>query len=148
MLILQAPFYLEGADFKDANFTGALLNNAKFELHKLSDKQVLSLHYEDPHARDYIKAIYKYMNKYKHEKSKHEDGFKHAEELIYSFINRHPYDQNGQNLLLKEFLANPILRFTSKLHEELSTVHKNIKKGNSAVPVTVHVVEPNNNRPT
>jgi hypothetical protein len=67
---------------------GARLNGADFKLEQFTRQQVLSFHYKDIHAIEYVNAIYDYIEQ--NEESRHKLGFQRARLLILSFINNHP----------------------------------------------------------
>ncbi|HSW69832.1 MAG TPA: pentapeptide repeat-containing protein, partial [Gammaproteobacteria bacterium] len=120
--------YLQGADFKNANMLGAKLKGAHFDFNQFTKEQVLTFHYEDPYALSFINAIYEYMEKNKDKESKHKEGFERARQFILSFIHHEPYNENGQNLIVKAFLEKDPSFFGSTLRTKLLDVQKNISE--------------------
>lgn len=97
---------LTGARMKEANMQGAQLAGAIFTLDQFTEAQILSFHYPDEHAPDYLRAIFAYMNS--NVEDEHQKGFERARKLILSFIHARPY-RNGQNDLLAGFLLKGAL---------------------------------------
>lgn len=97
--IILTEANLMGAVFTGANMTGAQLNEAHFNLSQFTRKQVLSFHYEDKNAIQYVNAIYDYMEQ--NEEVNHQKEFERARLLLISIIDGHLLNPSNLSLFTR-----------------------------------------------